>query len=624
MNLQFEERELETLKADGDYTFEPVFSESLPTISIVSEDGKNDFVTQPNRTEKWDYTKCTVSITGSEEKYLMSEVSAGVKVRGNYTANYDKKPLRIKFDKKQAMLGLNHGIKQKSWVLLAEVKDQSLLRNLSAFYLGHRILGSDGYYVTDFRPVRVEINGQFWGVYLLVEQQENKDGRVNVPNAEEGYTGNDIGYFAEYDGYYSEEGPDGDPTFELNYHNWGEMNGPNGKVWPSQQGYTLKSDIFDSKQADYAGKFLECVYDVAYEATKGKYYDINPSGVSLARVTGNVEIAKHINKYIDLNSLVDTYLLQEITCDPDIGWSSFYLDFDLTDGADHRVRFEAPWDYDSALGNRAGFCEDGDGYYAYGSSNPWLTLLTGQSFFQEMVKAKWAKLVETDSFSSLFSWIHRYSNTYEEEYAENYTRWPGHLGYNHQTAGELREDTRNCASQKQCASMVSDWLGDRLTYLSRKYGNSEEVRYAPSAKPTLPQGYESVAYEAEGLFLFGRAGIANKAGASGGKVVTLEHASSGIRIENEGSEEREVYLSLVLPSQINTADISPRYEVRVGGTPIDIGVPMLQRRKGSSSAYVEAIIANPIDLPEGSTTIEIRGLGKAFDIDQIRLYSKTK
>ena len=355
---------------DADYSFEPQTPDALATINIVSDTGNNDFVTTPNRLNKPDYTSCRISVSSSEAEYSLNEVSGGVKVRGNYTANYDKKPLRIKFDKKQNLLGLNNGLKAKSWVLLADVKDSSFLRNASAFYLGHKILGSDGYYTTDFMPVKVNINGSFWGTYLLVEQQQVGNGRIDISEAEESWTTNDFGYFVEYDGYYTEEGANGDPTFTLNYANNSPLTGPNGNnVYAGNKGYTLKSDIYLDSQRVFASTYLENLYRLSYYATKGTYYDLSQDGLSLVRTSAST-VSKHINRYIDLQSLVDTYILNEIACDPDIGWSSFYLDFDMGEGKDHRLRFEAPWDWDSAFGNRSGFCDNARGYYAYGSGNP--------------------------------------------------------------------------------------------------------------------------------------------------------------------------------------------------------------------------------------------------------------
>ena len=111
---------------------------------------------------------------------MLNNVSGKVKVRGNYTSSYDKKPIRIKFDKKQKMLGLNNDNELKSWVLLANWKDSSMLRDASAFYLANALLESDGYYSSDFRFVKVYLNDSYNGVYLLVEQQQINKYRYNL------------------------------------------------------------------------------------------------------------------------------------------------------------------------------------------------------------------------------------------------------------------------------------------------------------------------------------------------------------------------------------------------------------------------------------------------------------
>ena len=45
-------------------------------------------------------------------------MQAQVKVRGNWTTSYEKKPLRIKFAEKQSMGELNGGQAFKNWLLL--------------------------------------------------------------------------------------------------------------------------------------------------------------------------------------------------------------------------------------------------------------------------------------------------------------------------------------------------------------------------------------------------------------------------------------------------------------------------------------------------------------------------
>ena len=113
------------------------------------------------------YMDCSVSVTDTDNKLLIDSANASVKVRGNWTTAYNKKPLRIKFETKQSMLGLNDGGEYKNWLLLAEYKDFSMLRNKTALQLAGEILGKDGYYASDSQLVEVTINGEYWGVYLL-------------------------------------------------------------------------------------------------------------------------------------------------------------------------------------------------------------------------------------------------------------------------------------------------------------------------------------------------------------------------------------------------------------------------------------------------------------------------
>ena len=109
-----------------------VVPEHFPLISIISTEngGSNSFVKDPvaahvkEAQQSWYdfsnagkpdpyYEVCTISVDGQEA------LPGQVKVRGNWTTNYDKKSLRIKLDNKQNLLGLNGGKKFKNWVLLA-------------------------------------------------------------------------------------------------------------------------------------------------------------------------------------------------------------------------------------------------------------------------------------------------------------------------------------------------------------------------------------------------------------------------------------------------------------------------------------------------------------------------
>ena len=127
-----------------------------------------------------DYISTTISVSRCLDEYKLTDIPASVKIRGNGSSEYNKKPFRIKFETKQGMLGLNDGLKAKSWVLINEYNDRSRMRNFAAFFISNYLFNHDGYYSTDMRFVEVYINDVYNGIYLLAEQQQVNKGRINI------------------------------------------------------------------------------------------------------------------------------------------------------------------------------------------------------------------------------------------------------------------------------------------------------------------------------------------------------------------------------------------------------------------------------------------------------------
>ena len=244
--------------------------ETLPKIYIETEEGialDDPSLVNPDEHKGmngeitvYNYVNATVTVTDCEG-FELDGVDAQVKIRGNYTSNYPKKPIRIKFAESQAMCGLNGGNALKSWVLLAEYKDPSLLRNSVAFYIANSLYSTTGNYCTDFRNVEVYLNGEYNGLYVLAEQQQVNKYRVNIPQPEnpknydldtlteeeqaalrDGHTG----YLFEYDGYYTNEKPE--DTFTIRY-DW--VTRPNGQTFlPTSEGNAEASDEAASAPAE--------------------------------------------------------------------------------------------------------------------------------------------------------------------------------------------------------------------------------------------------------------------------------------------------------------------------------------------------------------------------------------
>jgi spore coat protein CotH len=131
-----------------------------------------------------------LELTSSDDEDEDEEVQ-GIRGRGNTTWGHPKKPYRLKFGKKQSLFGLK---KAKSWVLLANHQDPTLLMNTIAFELGQRFgLSFTNHYI----HVELVLNGVYEGSYVLTEQVQVGEGRVNIAAKK--------GFLVELDAYYDEE-----------------------------------------------------------------------------------------------------------------------------------------------------------------------------------------------------------------------------------------------------------------------------------------------------------------------------------------------------------------------------------------------------------------------------------
>ena len=604
------------------YSYFPVISEIMPVIHINTEDGNNNWATMYNRNDKLagsiEYVNATVSVTDCEEEYIFSNVEASVKVRGNYTLEYEKKPLRIKFNSKQNMLGLHDGEKYKNWVLLADWKDLSMINNTVAFYLGNTILGSDGYYCTDFRNVEVYLNGQYWGVYLLVEQQEAKDGRSSVPEVEKNYTGNDIGYFFEYDGYYTDEKniTDGDPTFTMNHQ--GLPSGTNG--------YTVKSDIYADSQLFFLQSHMNNIMYIAYQATKGNYYMFDEN-YNVIPADSNSNTKDIISSVIDIQSLVDVYILNEIAKDLDVDWSSFYLSLNMTTEGNKKLTFEAPWDFDSSFGlvSRDN-CASTTGLYAATNANPWFQLVVKQDWFWEMVYQKWAEMKDNGVLENALELIGLEKETYKDYYIKNYTRWSSRVLYgNNECVSQINSYKDINTAQGLAADYLANWISARLAWLDSQWSRPEEL-----PEEEIPENTISYIYEAEDAELVGFVSNAiryDRDYASANAYVGKVDYGTSISFTITAEENTIAYLYIGISKRSSSRYVSDMFSLSVNGNAILMDsklLPAISPGEEDWHTFISLRIAT-IQLFKGENTIVFNTISSdATNFDFIEIYSTEK
>lgn len=479
--------------------------EGIPVISIQTvSDDKNalDFVRKPvarhvsRQIASWTphyimppepyYETCTISVTDQAENILLSPAEAEVKVRGNWTTTYDKKPLRIKFAEKQNLLGLNDGAEMRNWLLLACYKDGSMLRDKSALQMARELLGADGLYAADAAFAEVQINGQYWGVYLLTEMQQVNSHRIDITEPEKDYTGTDIGYFLEFDGYFYNE--DALHQFHVDYADNapltpfdGEGGGrtitclPKAGSRVKDVGFSVKSDIYSQEQHDFIASYVNNVYRILYAAAYENKALVFNADYTETVVSDTLTPQEAVEQAVDVQSLADAYIISELTCDADLYWSSFFMSADFGENGDKRLTFQAPWDFDSAMGNKDR-CADGTGFYAaniipdvngneYKTVNPWLAVLMYQDWFQDIIRDTWSRAYDDGVFQRGIDMIARDRETYADAFSRNEKKW-GNPAANYSVSGELCPGAKACKTQKDAADYLGNWLQARVDFMN--------------------------------------------------------------------------------------------------------------------------------------------------------------
>lgn len=438
------------------------------------------------------YEECLVTVTDKENNITIENADAMVKVRGNWTTTYDKKPLRIKFIEKRNILGLNDGAEMKNWVLLAEYKDASMLRDKAALAIAEELAKDDGLYVSDAEFAEVVINGQYWGVYLLAEQQQINNDRINITEAVPDYPGVDIGYFLEFDGYFSNEPElqnfhvdymDNAPLVPYDGEGGSDRTMtclPEGKNdYRSDIGFTIKNDIYSQEQHDFISSFVNNTYKIMYEAAYNDTAYIFTEDYSEIIPTSNISPQEAVEKVVNLESLADIYILNELACDADVYWSSFFMTADFGENGDKKLTFQAPWDFDSAMGNKDR-CADSTGLYAanivpdvngdYETINPWLAVLMYEDWYTDIIRENWSELYDSGALTEVCDMIKSDTEEYSEAFTRNYKRW-NNIIKNDSFVAELSKRAKKCRTHSDASEYLYDWLTKRIEYLNEHWHN---------------------------------------------------------------------------------------------------------------------------------------------------------
>ena len=505
-------------KIDGTQSMLPELKFEFTDKDSKGNSQPTDFATSARSTDTTrPKVEGTLKITNAGDEYNNEGGYAKTKfkVRGNQTAGFDKKGFQINLDKKQNLLGLNGGKKFKKWVLLADAKDTTISRTALGLTLCKGVIGEDSkVWSSDFTPVKVYLNNDYWGVYMLAEQKEAKDGRIQLPEPEDAdgnpITTTDIGYSFELDYYARNEsakGAEGDPTFSISYGNYFNRNSYNIESCLANSGlgivstYTMNSDITDStasstqhtddsnsNQLKFIKARLQALFTVLAEASKNKVAkDIDENNNV---INTSLTVEQTIKKNFDLNAWAEGFVINAVCLPPDVGYSSFYMSYDNTPNGDHKLRFDNPWDFDSNFGNRRNFIVNPDQkngnydpYFMDRSANMWLQFLGKLDFFMnDYVKPKWEAAKERHTFENMISYATAFYTYFDAEHQRNFQKWTttqasdsnvgSYFNGDGVNSGELRKPFVNVNERKEAQKETLSWITRRVAYLDGKWGSN--------------------------------------------------------------------------------------------------------------------------------------------------------
>lgn len=268
---------------------------------------------------------------------------------GNSSWDYSKKKsYNFKLPSKADLFGLG---KAKKWVLLANYLDHSMMRNKFTEELCKEA-GMEC--VMDSTFVDLYVDGSYRGTYQLYEKVQIQKNRVNIRDLEEAtedinnkdlkefpraVVGADsiFDYIENSYKYYDIPNDPADITggYLLQMQLWTRYGykADSGFITSRGQPVEIDGPEYASKaQVEYIRGFIQDMEDAIYSDT-----GYNSKG-------------KHYSDYIDMDSLIRAYLVQEISKNIDATFTSFYMwkDSDLT--GDGKLHFGPAWDFDFAYG----------------------------------------------------------------------------------------------------------------------------------------------------------------------------------------------------------------------------------------------------------------------------------
>ncbi len=448
--------------------------------------------------DKENYASATAAALDDEGNLDTTSVKK-IKGRGNTSWNADKKGFNITYDSAISLDGMQ---KCKKFSIISNFQDPALSRNRILYDLADEI-GVP--YASDSRFTEIYINGAYIGNYMMCEKVDVGKNTLMPDIDDEAYleycdgSAKDFMFVCEID-----NAPSAD-DFTVTAGNKNKL--------------TMKAPELEKNDPNYntVKNYIKDKYDTMW-----------------SKITSN---ASDVNDYIDVESLAQVYLINELGKNWDSGAGSFYFAFKPDENGHYKFFASPVWDYDNSLGNANGVSSDlkNLGINDYTKPTGWFSKLKngygGPNFLTDSIKNCDAlnKMVPTVWFEQFVPAIENKLNgkglnntelyskdvylSYLTKSADiNYTRWgmvtdtswiadhtsltQSHATYSYNNYGQV---TAVQYSQDKTATSYEkynftaefnymiDWTNSRAAWLSSQYINDyTPSEIIPTEPPTNP------------------------------------------------------------------------------------------------------------------------------------------
>ena len=359
-----------------------------------------------------------------------------IEIRGKSSLMFPKKSYGFETqdglggNRNAALLGMPE---ENDWILYAAYNDKTLLRNVLAFHLAR----SMGRYASRTRFCELVVDGDYLGIYVLMEKIKRDSNRVNISELGETDISGDAvtgGYIIKVD--KEEEGS----------RSWRSFSGIALRGWNPflfQYHYPESAKIVPEQEQVIRHFILD--FETALNRPDFK----NPK-------TGYA-------RFIDVNSFVDHFILRELTKEIDSYKFSTYLYKDR-DSKNGKLFMGPFWDFDLGFGNvdfgheRAMFTDG----WMYDQVNPhmyWWARLMQDRNFRAHLYGRWRDLRGRSFHSdSIRVFLESMKARIDEARGRNFERWPvlGQYVWPNYYVGATYEDEFD---------YLQDWIVNRLQWM---------------------------------------------------------------------------------------------------------------------------------------------------------------